>query len=52
MSVGVLCEPSFGAMHDVEDALIVELYLSVCPPSLSLRFNGHFPDEPRLAGVY
>ena len=30
----------------------------VCPPfgyntlSLSLRFNGHFPDEPGLAGVY
>jgi len=22
------------------------------PPSLSLRFNSHFPDEPGLASVY
>jgi len=22
------------------------------PPNLSLHFNGHFPGEPRLAGVY
>jgi len=26
--------------------------LSLCGLSLSLRFNGHFPGEPGLAGVY
>ena len=26
--------------------------LEISTPSLSLRFNGHFPGEPGLAGVY
>ena len=33
-------------------SVIINVLLSSLSLSLSLRFNGHFPGEPGLAGVY
>jgi len=50
-----IIKPIYAPEVEVIMTLISNLCQSVCLSlyvSLSLRFNGHFPGEPGLAGVY